>query len=93
MDVPYREISWFINKSMKQMLKKLQLKGVLGQEMGMPGYVRSRYKTMMMGDLQNKDVILTFFNFKELETMIRSVLTKAGYKSALAVREEAYKDE
>lgn len=92
-DVPYREISWFINKSMKQMLKKLQLKGVLGQEMGMPGYVRSRYKTMMMGDLQNKDVILTFFNFKELETMIRSVLTKAGYKSALAVREEAYKDE
>ena len=61
--------------------------------MGMPGYVRSRYKTMMMGELTNKDVELTFFNFKELETMIRSVLNKAGYKSALAVREEALEEE
>ena len=30
LDVSYREISWFVDKSMKQMLKKLQLKGVLG---------------------------------------------------------------
>lgn len=47
-DCSYREISWFINKSMVNMLKKLQLKGVLGQEMGMPGYVRARYQTMML---------------------------------------------
>lgn len=47
-DCTYQEISWFINKSMVNMLKKLQLKGVLGQEMGMPGYVRARYQTMML---------------------------------------------
>ena len=74
------------------MRKKLQLKGVLGQEMGMPGYVRSRYKTMMQGDMSNSD-ILSFFNFRELENMIRSVLNKAGYKTALFVREDALVDE
>ena len=48
MDVSFREISWFINKSMKVMVKKLQMRGVLGQEIGMPGYVRARYQTMML---------------------------------------------
>lgn len=43
MDVSFREISWFIEKSMRNLNKKLQLKGVMGQEMGMPGYIRSRY--------------------------------------------------
>lgn len=61
--------------------------------MGMPGYVRSRFKTMMMGDLSGSETTLNFFNFKELESMLRSVLTKAGYKTALLIREEALEDE
>jgi hypothetical protein len=35
----------------------------------------------------------TLFNFKELETMIKSMLTKTGYKQALLVREDALEDE
>jgi hypothetical protein len=47
-DITYREIVWFVNKMMVQILKKLQLKGVLGQEIGMPGYTRSRYQSLML---------------------------------------------
>ena len=72
------------------------MRGVLGQEMGMDGYVRSRYQTMMLqsgASVSNTDLVKTLFNFKELETMIKSALVKAGYKQALLVREEAYEDE
>ena len=48
LEVSFKDISWFIEVTMKQMLKKLQLKGVLGQEIGMPGYIRARYKTLIM---------------------------------------------
>ena len=95
-DVTYREISWFIEKSIKQLDKKLKLKGVMGQEIGMPGYVRSRYQTMILQRdkaITNAEVEIQLYNFKELETMIRSVLTKSGYKQALIIREEALEDE
>ena len=48
----------------------------------MPGYVRARYQTMMLqSNIKGKaDLMSQFFNFKELETMIKSVLLKAGYK-------------
>ena len=77
------------------MMKKLQLKAVMGQEMGFPGYVRARYQTMMLQSSldPNADIMSQYFNFKELETMIRSVLTKAGYRMALIEREEAYEKE
>lgn len=35
----------------------------------------------------------TLFNFRELETQIKSVLAKAGYKAQLLVREDALEDE
>ena len=95
-DIAYREIAWFVNKMMIQMLKKLQLKGVLGQEMGMPGYVRSRYQSLMLQEgtnVQSVDLMQTLFNFKELETMIKSMLTKTGYKQGLIIREDALEDE
>ena len=33
------------------------------------------------------------FNFREFETVIKSALSKAGYKSALIKREDAYENE
>ena len=78
------------------MFKKLQMKGVLGQEIGMPGYVRARYQSMMLSEGLNvdfQDVMKYLFNFKELETLIKSVLAKAGYKQALQVRDDALVDE
>ena len=34
LDATFKEISWFVDKTMKQMLKKLQMKAVMGQEIG-----------------------------------------------------------
>ena len=46
---------------------------------------------MLQSSLEdNADVMSQYFNFKELETMIRSVLTKAGYRMALIEREDAH---
>ena len=42
-DASFKEICWFVDSTMTQMMKKLQLKAVMGQEMGFPGYVRARY--------------------------------------------------
>ena len=96
LDMPYPEISKFVNKSMQVMMKKLQIKGVLGQEMGMPGYTRARYKTMILAEgigVNNTSQMDKLFNFKELETMIKSNLRSAGYSQPAIEREEALEGE
>lgn len=51
---------------------------------------------MMLQDgisVKNSDLMKMLFNFKELETLIKSALIKAGYKTAMLEREDAFEDE